>query len=375
MRIGIDAHLVAERPTGVGKAITRTIEAMADAAPEDELVVYANRAFPDVLAHRANCRVVRTPLIARSRVLRILHERFIVPRRSRRDGLDVFYAPGYVFPGELPMPMVLGIFDLNALKHPKLVKPETAAYYRHALPASAERAARIIVPTRAVAHDVERILSVAPQRIRVVPCAADDRFRQPPAAPAAAARKYGIDAPYVLFVGNIEPNKNLACLVEAFFAARMNRRLPHRLVVAGRRRHRAAALARLIRELGCSEFVTLTGYVDDADLPSLYAGAAAFVYPSHAEGFGIPPLEAMLSGAPTITSEDAAVVEVTGDGALHFAAADRSALRDALEQVLTDSAFAARLVARGRAVAERFSWAETGRRTVAVLREVAEAGQ
>ncbi len=216
---------------------------------------------------------------------------------------------------------------------------------------------------------------MAPERIRVVPCAADDRFRQPPADPKAAARKYGIDAPYVLFVGNIEPNKNLACLVEAFFAARMNRHLPHRLVIAGKRRYRAVALDRLIRELDCSEFVTLTGYVDDADLPSLYAGAAAFVYPSQAEGFGIPPLEAMLSGTPTITSEDAAVVEVTGNGALHFAATDRAALREALERVLTEPDFAARLAARGRAIAEQFNWAETGRRTMDVLREAAETNR
>ena len=373
MRIGIDAHLVRARPTGVGKAITRTIEAMVAASEADEFVVYANGQFPGVAADGGNCRVVRTPLIAGSRLLRIAHERWLMPRRVRRDAIDVFYAPGYVFPGRLPVPMVLGVFDLNALKFPKRVRPETVRYYGRMLPASAERAARIITPTRAVAGDVERLLEVPPERIRVVPCAADDRFRQPPGDPSGAAEKYGIEGPYVLFVGNIEPNKNLRRLVEAFFAAKMNRKLPHKLVIAGKKRHQAGRLTRLVRELRCGDYVLFPGYVDDADLPGLYAGAAVFVYPSHAEGFGIPPLEAMLSGTPTVTSDDAAVVEVTGEGALHVPARDLAALRKALEKVLTEGSFAAELLRRGRDVAARYRWAETGRKTLDVLREAASA--
>lgn len=371
MRIGVDAHLVRSKPTGVGKSIVRIIEAMADAASCDEVVAYANREFPDVLNGRANCRVVRTPLIALSRGFRILHERFLMPRRLRRDRIDVFFAPGFVFPGEPPVPMVLGIFDLHALKHPKRVRSETAWYYKWAMPLSASNAALIVTPTRAVAGDVERILKIPRDKIRVVPLAADDRFRRPSTGQAEVAAKHAIDAPYVLFVGNIEPNKNLGRLVEAFFAAKLHRRLPHKLVIAGKKRDRAADLANAVRRLGCAEHVVFTGYVDDADLPALYAGADAFVYPSHAEGFGIPPLEAMSCGTPVIASADAAVVEVTGNAALHFPADDIAALREAMEKVLTDDAFAADLVRRGRAAADRYSWAATGRKTLDVLREAA----
>jgi len=379
LRIGIDAHLVRSKPSGVGKSIVRMIEAIAGAAsrgaeraaPGGEVVVYANKEFPDILNGRANCRVLRTPLIALSRGLRILHERFLMPRRLRRDRIDVFFAPGFVFPGDPPVPMVLGIFDLNALKHPKRVKPETAWYYKWAMPLSASNAALIVTPTRAVAGDVERILKVPRDKVRVVPLAADDRFREPQSGQAEVAAKYGIDAPYVLFVGNIEPNKNLKRLVEAFFAAKLHRRLPHKLVIAGKKRHRAGDLAGAIRRLGCAGHVVFTGYVGDADLPALYAGAAAFVYPSHAEGFGIPPLEAMSCGTPVIASADAALVEVTGNAALHFPADDIAALREAMEKVLTDEAFAAELVRRGRDAAGRYSWPETGRKTLDVLREAA----
>ena len=207
----------------------------------------------------------------------------------------------------------------------------------------------------------------------MVPLAADDRFRQPPGDPAAVAATYGIRPPYVLFVGNIEPNKNLDTLVEAFFAARLNAKLPHSLVIAGKKRHRARAITRLIRALGCEADVRLPGYVADEDLPALYAGADMFVYPSHAEGFGIPPLEAMLCGTATITSQDPAVVEVTGDGALHFPAENVAALREALETMLTRPDAAADLAARGRRMAETYSWAETGRRTLEVLDEAAES--
>jgi len=371
MRIGIDAHLVKAQPTGVGKAITRTIEAMVGASDGDEFVVYGNREFPAVLDAKANCRVVRSPFIAGSRVLRVLHERFRMPGHVLRDHVDVFYAPGYVFPGDVLVPMVLGIFDVNALKSPGRVRPETARYYRIAMPAAAQRASRIVAPTRVVAGEIEALLEVPGERIRVVPLAADERFRKPPGGVAGVKGKYGIDSSYILFVGNIEPNKNLSRLVQAFFAARLNKRLPHRLVLVGKKRHRATRLAALIRQLGCEEQVVFTGYAPDEDLPALYSGADLFVYPSHAEGFGIPPLEAMLCGTPVVTSEDGAVVEVTGDGALHVPAGELAALRQAIEKVLMEKRFAAELARRGREVAQRYDWAETGRQTLAIIREAA----
>ena len=405
MRIGIDAHLVKAQPTGVGKAITRTISATIDAGKAgtgtsgirqahavlslpkggdvpvtgsvDDFVIYANRQFPRDLDARAGARVVRTPLIAASRSLRILHEALLMPRSVRRDRIDLFYAPGYVFPATLDVPLVLGIYDLNALKFPGLVKPETARYYKYALPASARHARLIIAPTHAVASDIEHILRIPPDRIRVVPLAADDKFKVAGSKSAELGTRNSelgtLNSPYVLFVGNIEPNKNLVRLVEAFYAARTHANLPHKLVIAGKRRHRARELLRTIRLLGCSGAVLFPGYVPDADLPALYAGADAFVYPSRAEGFGIPPLEAMLSGTPVITSTDPAVVEVTADGALHVPADNLPELRSAIERLLTDRAFAAELAVRGRRIAERYTWAETGHRTLAVLHEAAGA--
>jgi glycosyltransferase involved in cell wall biosynthesis len=370
MRIGYDAHLVTARPTGVGKAITRTIEAMVDAAlPDEDFVVFANRSFPGLFADRDNCRVIRTRGIGRSRVLRVLHERFRMASLARRHRVDVFYAPGYVYPARLDCPLVLGIYDVNAIKLPLLVRPETARYYGHEMPRSAGRAELIVAPTDAVAADIRKHLDVRAGRLRVVPLAADDRFRESPGDPAPVKARLGIDAPYVLFVGNIEPNKNLSLLVQAFFAAKLNAELPHKLIIAGKRRHKARRLDRLIRDLDCADHILFPGYVDDADLPALYAGADAFLYPSHMEGFGIPPLEAMLCGTPTITSQDAAVVEVTGPGAMHVAAGDLPGWREALEQVLTDRAFAKKQTDRGRRVAEQYSWAETGRQTMAVIRE------
>jgi glycosyltransferase involved in cell wall biosynthesis len=370
MKIGVDAHLVTARPTGVGKAITRTIEGMLDAAEGDEeFVVFGSRAFPRHLDDRLGCRVVRTPLIGRSRIARVLFERFRMGARARRHAVDVFYAPGYVYPARLSCPLVLGIYDVNAIKAPLLVRPETARYYGWEMQRSAGRAELIVAPTEAVAADIRKHLDVRAGRLRVVPLAADDRFREPPGDPEPVKAKLSIDAPYVLFVGNIEPNKNLSLLVQAFFAAKLNADLPHKLVVAGKRRHKARRLDKLIRDLDCAQHLIFPGYVDDADLPALYAGADAFLYPSHMEGFGIPPLEAMLCRAPTITSQDPAVVEVTGGGAIHVSAGDLPGWREALERMLTDVAFAKQQAQRGRAAAERYSWAETGRQTMAVIRE------
>ena len=208
--------------------------------------------------------------------------------------------------------------------------------------------------------------------------AAAPEFATPP-APAAVAgvlERYRIRSPYCLFVGNLEPRKNLARLIEAF--ALMATRAPAggtapQLVLAGTRAWLYSGILSAVAARGVADRVVFTGYVPPGDLPALYAGAACFVFPSVYEGFGLPVLEAMAAGAPVVASRVGAIPEVAGDAALLVDAAQPAALAEAIEAVLADAGLRARLVERGRARARLFSWEATARRTLAVYEAVAYA--
>jgi len=192
-------------------------------------------------------------------------------------------------------------------------------------------------------------------------------------ARAGVREELGLDKPYVLFVGRIEPKKNLRRVVEAFFAAAMSKRLSHDLVLVGPGAWRARrSLRRLIRELGIADRVKLLGYVPDDAMPRLYAAAEAVLFPSKVEGFGFPLLEAMASGTPCVISRDAALRELAAKAALSVDATDLVRLRGGLENVLTNKDAAGDLRAKGLARAREFTWERTVDLTLAAYVEARE---
>ena len=213
------------------------------------------------------------------------------------------------------------------------------------------------------------IKSAKPERIDVIPWGVGEEFkplRQPGAmdsttlAEARAALK--LPEHYVLYVGNIEPKKNLPVLIQAFFAAKMNKKLPHRLVIAGQKGWKMDGLERLIRELKAQEFVFFTGYVPQRALPALYSLADLFVMPSLVEGFGMPVLEAMACGCPVIISSDPALQEVAGSAAKkvpYDPLKPLQPLREAIEELLESPSQREDLAKRGLERAKLFTWEKT----------------
>ena len=188
--------------------------------------------------------------------------------------------------------------------------------------------------------------------------------------------KYGLADPYFLFVGNIEPKKNVDQIIKAFFAVKLEKKIPHRLVLAGRRAWKSGPVFRLVRELGMKELgmdghIRFLGHVPDGDLPLLYAGAEAFLFPSHWEGFGLPPLEAMASGVPVIASKAPVFAETLGEAALAVESTDLPGLRAALIEFLKDPRLGAQLKERGLARVKAFTWERAARATIEVYEEAA----
>ncbi len=371
MRVAINAVLLSGRFSGVEKAIWELLRHIGGGS-DDEFVALVGSDFDERLLNGARVGIERLPVTNRSRLLRIVYEERFLARRLK--GFDLFHAPGYVAPKRLPCPLVLTVYDLVALTHPELAKRSNALHYRWRLPRSAKAAARIIVPLDCVARQVVERLGVERERVRVVPLGVDARLRPPSLDDRARVRaRHRLAKPYILFVGNIEPKKNLPRLLRAFGALKRDG-LPHELVIAGKRGWRWRDVFALPAELGIESSVRFLGYVEEGDLAGLYGGAELFVFPSLVEGFGLPPLEAMACGTPVVTSDAEALVESTGDAAEHAPALDVAALAEAMRRVLGDAALRERLRAAGFARSAQFAWPRAADTTRSVYREALRCG-
>lgn len=276
---------------------------------------------------------------------------------------DLWHFTNYVAP-PTRKPFVLSILDLTFVTHPEFVEPKNLEYLKQFVPDSLARASHIVAISEATREAVLREFKVPAGKITATPLAADPRFGKelPPEELSRIKEKYGIEGDYVLAVGTLEPRKNLKNLLLAFAAMRKN--TSEQLVVAGGHGWLFDETEQLLRKLGLGSRTILTGYVPDRELPGLYQGAKAFVFPSHYEGFGLPILEAMLAGTPVVTANTSSMPEVGGTAALYFDPSDTKGLRLALERVLTDEPLRERLIEAGREQAGKFSWQETARKTL-----------
>ncbi len=293
---------------------------------------------------------------------------------ARRDRAQLFHAPHYVCPPVLACPAVVTIHDLIHLRFPDWRgRPVAPLYARVMLRLAVWRAARVITVSESTRRDLERRLGARPERIRVIPNGVTSHFG--PAADAAALQaglgELGLAPPYLLFVGNPMPHKNLGRLLDAFAG------LPPALgplVVAGVRPAARPALERALEARGLRGRVRVLAPLPEAVMPRLYQGASLLVIPSLWEGFGLPALEAMACGTPVVASDRGALPEVVGDAGVLVDPTNVDALREAMYNLAVHTPLRAALRAAGLARARAFSWRHAAGATVAVYREVLAVG-
>lgn len=286
---------------------------------------------------------------------------------------------GYLYhePNLLPLPYegptVITLHDLSCFDHPETHPEERVSIMHRELPPAVERVDHIIVISEATRRAVQQRFGVDDSRITVTLLAADPRFAPRPADSLRAALAELALSPggYLLSVGTLEPRKNLTTLFEAYAGLPDAVRQRYPLVVVGMPGWRTEGLMASAQQLVSRGELRFMGYVDDAVLPLLYAGAAAFAYPSRYEGFGLPPLEAMACGVPVLASSATSLPEVVGDAGLLADPDDVDAMRAGLLRLLDDRAGAQQLAAAGLARAAGFSWARCAAETCAVYRQVA----
>lgn len=271
---------------------------------------------------------------------------------------DLFHATwNHGVPTGLPFPSLLSLHDLIPWRSPRFVPwPRPAwlhrALYRRAVRSSTRAAARIVTLSEASRAAIESELPEARGRIEVIPCAVP-RWFAPPSAESAAANHARFGGPYWLYLGGFDPRKGVDTLLDALAALSAEGAPLPPVVLAGSLRGEARALRSRAGPLG--DRVHFPGFIPDADLPALYAGASLFLYPSRAEGFGIPPLLAMASGVPVVAADTGAVTETLDGAGILVPPGNRAALADALRALLADPAPLSTMRARGRARAAAFT--------------------
>jgi glycosyltransferase involved in cell wall biosynthesis len=365
MRIGLDGIPLASTKTGIGHYTLELSRALAKLDAEDEFELLSP--VPFTSPFEKNPPNLRQVEAARRRFWWLIG----LPLYIRRHSLALFHGTNYDIPLWGECPTILTIHDLSLLLHPETHVRHLVRRARYRLPLMARFATRIITATEFVKNEVVEHLKVDPAKVAVTPYAPRRSFRPLPHAETEQTRvRLGVEDVFILFVGTIEPRKNLITLLRAFDQLIENTDLRPQLVIAGPKGwllEEALSYAERDRLAGR---IRLTGYITDEELCALYSSCTVCVYPTLYEGFGLPPLEAMACGAPVIASDVPSLSGAVGKAALLFPPKDVQELTQGLVDMITGDEKRAYFSRAGLEHSAQFSWERTARLTMEVYREV-----
>ena len=352
MRVGIDGTILTRKLTGIGVYTLRLTEELAKLSNTD-VILFSHRE-PLVQPAGVETIISRAPQAH-------LFLQLKLPRLLKKHAIDLLHGPNFYLPLTGKTPKVMTVHDLSGVLHPEM----HSAKHRLSqmmFPPSLSRARRIIADSSATASELIGEYPDCENKIDVVHLGVSREMR-----PASEARKtelreeYALPEEFILFVGTLEPRKNLSGLIRAF--ARIAADIPQKLVIAGGEGWKFSDIYSLASELGIADSLVFTGYIEDDELSALYSLADVFCYPSLYEGFGLPVLEAMACGTPVVTSNISSMPEVAGDSALLMNPESPVEIAKGILRIIGDDSYRKDLIRRGFVRAEEFTWEETARKT------------
>jgi glycosyltransferase involved in cell wall biosynthesis len=367
--VGLDGTPLMGQRFGVGHYTGRLLEALLDLEPGWQYLLYSNRPLGKL--EPALQKVVESPGYLRQS--RWLWMQLVLPWLIARSRPHLAHFPNGLAPLWSPVPFAVTIHDASLFLYSHTHPRARLLAMRLILPLVARRAAAVITVSEHARRDLLRIFRLPPEKVEVVYQAAPAAFRPISDRPRLAQLrwKYRLPEEIILFVGTLEPRKNLVRLLRAFDQVRRCG-YRHKLVLVGARGWLTADFDRELERLGLAETVQHLGYVPTADLPGLFNLATLFVFPSLYEGFGLPPLEAMACGTAVLTGNNSALREICGDAAYLVDATDQESVTEGMLELLASPESRAELSRRGLERASHFSWKKTAVQTKAIYERIVD---
>jgi glycosyltransferase involved in cell wall biosynthesis len=372
MKIGIDARMLLDRATGIGRYTEKLIENLAEMDKENEYLILASKPLNGLAGNNPNfhLKVVEQKVFS-------ISEQFALSKIIKSEKLDLFHAPSFVAPLSQSCPSVMTIHDLIHLRFSNLFSRKVRLYYQLVVKPAARKMKRIITDSESSKRDVVSLLGILPQQITVIPLGVEQSCR------AASGRndidsllkKFEIQGDFILSVGNRKPHKNFVRLIRSFNLLEKRYNIGHMLVIIVDDDPRFTEIENEIAALHLEQKVKIINdFISREDLFLLYSAADLFVLPSLYEGFGLPALEAMVCGTPVVSSSASSLPEVIGDAGILVGPYDIEEMAECMNRVLADRSLWNELRENGLARIKNFTWEETARRTLEVYKQVYQAG-
>jgi glycosyltransferase involved in cell wall biosynthesis len=385
MKITVDAWPIMFQKTGVGYYAHHLLSQFVNLAPHNDYYLcdaVKGMSFYNMVKLKNDLsnidsfnKIARIPFpfMTVTRYLLLLQKRFTF-QATKIGQSDIFFGPNFRGVFSNSFKTVLTVHDMAHEYFPETVEKNSLKYFIKDFPEAVKKAHKIIAVSETTKNDLIRFLQLPPEKITVVYNGCDESFRpiKDEELLDTVRDRFKLPPSYILFVGTLQPRKNIDGLVEAFAQLCHDDGFYHDLVIAGGAGWKSEGLKGHIKSLGLEGRVHFTGYVDENDLPALYNLAAVFAFPSLYEGFGLPVLEAMACGVPVVTSNTSSIPEVAGDAAVLVDPHSADAIADGLRKVLTDPVLKKTCVEKGIERAKLFTWEQSATETLAVLRQTVD---
>ncbi|MFK7872931.1 MAG: glycosyltransferase family 4 protein [Oligoflexales bacterium] len=370
MRIGINGRFLVAKQTGVQRAAYNLIRTLVDLDEDNEYFIFTGH---DQLNRpewqKSNTTVVPSGIRGGETSRNLWWEQWTLPALAKKYNVDLLHCPANMAPLFYKGKAVVHIHDLCFIVNPKWYSFSFRHWYNFVIPRLAKNAARVVTNSNNSRNDLLLHCGLSAEKVSTVYWAVDESFLQQPPKPRA-----GQPESYILYVGSLEPRKNIKTLVESYESMRDSHpELKPKLVLIGGESPLFADVSLTIKKY--KEDVIFKGFADEQTLRSYYRYASLVAYPSLYEGFGLPPLEAMASGTPVVTSMSSSIPEVVGNAALMVGPYDVEGLSDAMAALLTNVELREELVHRGYLQVQKFQWEKVAKKLLAIYHEVGCAGK
>ena len=359
MNIAIDATILRRQNSGTGFYIINLITGLLEVDEDNKYIIFGDKEIINKLVYINKKNFTLENAKFKSRIIRVFWQLFVLPFKLKKLKINVLHSTNYITPlFKFNFKIIVTIHDLTFFLFPEMFTITKRLLFKFLIPFFIKRSDEIIVPSESTKEDILRLFKINQEKIAVT-------FESYPAYynseinklnSKAILEKYGIIKNYFLFVGMIEPRKNILSILKAF--VELDSELDEDLVIVGRKGWHYKEIEKFmddIKDKKLKNKIIFTGFVSELELVSLYQNATIFIYPSFYEGFGIPPLEAMICGAPVITSNTSSLPEVVGDAAIKINPYDYLELKEAIKFLKNNPQKRAELIKKGKNQAKKFS--------------------